>query len=251
MQNPSFKDHFSGLATTYARHRPRYPDALFAYLAEIAESRTCAWDCATGNGQAAQNLAQYFDLVYATDASAAQIQAAEAFPRVEYSVAPAEASGLQTASADVCTVAQAVHWFDFEKFFTEVRRVLKPRGILALWTYTESNITSEIDLVMREFYHEIRPYFPKERQWVDERYATLPFPFEEISTPQFVMEAAWNLDDVLGYYRSWSGVKEYEKQHGSSPLTVVQSRLQAIWGKPEEVREVRWNLYVRLGRMSA
>jgi ubiquinone/menaquinone biosynthesis C-methylase UbiE len=250
MQQPSFNDHFSTLASTYARHRPRYPDALFAYLAKISPSNALAWDCATGNGQAAQNLASHFKRVIATDASSAQIQAAEAASNVEYRVAPAESSGLEAASIDLCTVAQAIHWFNFEKFYAEVRRVLKPQGIFAIWTYTHSEISPAIDGVMHNFYKEIRDYFPPERQWVDEKYATLPFPFEEIAPlPQFVMEAAWNLEDVLGYYRSWSGVKAFRERHGKSPLGGVESRLREVWEEPNHVRPVHWKLHLRVGKI--
>lgn len=249
MQKPSFNDHFSTLASTYARHRPRYPDALFAYLAEIAPSTNLAWDCATGNGQAAQNLASHFKRVIATDASSAQIQAAEPVHNVEYRIAPAENTGLEAASIDICTVAQAIHWFDFEKFYAEVRRVVKPNGILAVWTYTHSEISPAIDGIMRDFYKQIRPYFPPERHWVDEKYATLPFPFEEIASPQFVMEAAWSLEDVLGYYASWSGVKAFKEQHGKIPLHDVESSLREVWANPEHPCSVRWNLHLRIGKL--
>lgn len=253
MPSPAFNDHFSSLSSVYARHRPRYPDALFAYLARIAPSTALAWDCATGNGQAAQNLARHFERVIATDASATQIQAAEPAPNIEYRVVPADQSGLDTASANVCTVAQALHWFNIEQFYAEVKRVLKPHGIIAVWTYTHSRIAPEIDGIMQDFYRDIRPYFPPERALVDDRYTTIPFPFEELTAPPFVMEAAWNLDDVLGYYRSWSGVQGFERQHGGkphrNPLGEVERRLSEVWGERESVREVRWDVHLRVGRV--
>jgi ubiquinone/menaquinone biosynthesis C-methylase UbiE len=244
-----FKDHFSSLASDYARHRPRYPDALFAFLAEQAPSRHLAWDCATGNGQAATALASHFREVIATDASAEQIAAAEPQPHIHYRVASAEHSDLESSSMDICTVAQAIHWFDRERFYDEVRRVVKHGGLLAVWTYSHSTITPEIDAAMREFYAQMRPYFPPERQWVDEEYATLPFPFAEIPAPDFFMEAAWNLADVLGYYRSWSGVKVFQKQHGTSPIPQAEAALGAVWANPEKPLTVRWKLHLRLGRV--
>ena len=113
----SWKDHFSHASDDYRRWRPGYPDELFAWLAAMAPSRAVAWDCATGSGQAAGGLAAHFARVVATDASAAQVAEAEAFGRVEYRVAPAEDSGLPDASVDLVTVAQALHWFEFERFF--------------------------------------------------------------------------------------------------------------------------------------
>ena len=56
----SFKDRFSGHAAEYALYRPHYPKELFQYLASLAPNRDAAWDCATGNGQAAEMLAEYF-----------------------------------------------------------------------------------------------------------------------------------------------------------------------------------------------
>lgn len=245
----SFKDHFSSLASDYARHRPRYPDALFAFLAEQTNNHSLAWDCATGNGQAATALAGHFTEVIATDASAEQIAEAEPHPKVVYRVSPAENSGLEPSSADICTVAQAIHWFDRERFYDEVRRVVRRGGLLAVWTYSQSVVTPEIDAAMREFYAQMRPYFPPERQWVDEEYATLPFPYEEISAPDFFMEAAWNLADVLGYYRSWSGVKAFQKQHGISPIPQAEEALGTVWANPEKPLTVRWKLHIRLGRV--
>lgn len=245
----SFKDHFSSLASDYARHRPRYPDALFQFLAENVPNAQCAWDCATGNGQAALALAKHFSRVIATDASAKQIAAAEQSHGVEYRIAPAEHSTLEDVSVDICTVAQALHWFDWKQFYAEVRRVVRPNGLLAVWTYTHSTITPEIDAVMRNFYARVRSYFPPERQWVDEEYRTIPFPFTEINAPDFYMEALWNLEDVLGYYRSWSGVANYQQQHGKSPLDEVETELRSVWQNPDIPLPVSWKLHLRLGRV--
>jgi len=93
----SFKDHFSKQAADYARFRPRYPREMFEYLGRIAPSRALAWDCATGNGQAAVGLAAVFERVIATDASEKQIANAEPHERVEYRVAPAEESASNQA----------------------------------------------------------------------------------------------------------------------------------------------------------
>ncbi len=58
-----FKDHFSGHAANYAKFRPNYPRQLFEYLVSIAPGRGRAWDCATGNGQAAVGLSAFFECV--------------------------------------------------------------------------------------------------------------------------------------------------------------------------------------------
>lgn len=132
MTESQFQDLFSGVASLYTRFRPRYPSALFEYLASVTPKKDVVWDCATGTGQAAVELAQHFEQVIATDASAEQIANAEQHPRVQYRVSTAEMSGLDSGSIDLITVAQALHWFDLPAFYAEAQRVLKPDGLLAV-----------------------------------------------------------------------------------------------------------------------
>ena len=115
---------FSVESSRYAVARPQYPDQLFDYLADLCEETDSVWDCATGSGQAAISLTKHFDSVQATDVSAAQIANAFAQERVYYSVQPAEKTNFETASFDLVTVATALHWFNLERFWPEVHRVL-------------------------------------------------------------------------------------------------------------------------------
>jgi SAM-dependent methyltransferase len=206
----TFKDHFSANAIGYAASRPDYPAELFAFLAGTVDRHELAWDCATGNGQAARGLAAHFRAVVATDASARQIE--NALPRrgVSYRVAPAEMSGLAAASVDLLTVAQAVHWFDLPLFYAEVERVLRPGGVLALWCYERLRVDPAIDPLIESFYMDtLGPYWPPERRWVESGYRDLPFPFAELPVPAFEMRAEWTLDQVLGYVATWSALQAY------------------------------------------
>jgi SAM-dependent methyltransferase len=246
----SFPDHFSGVAGAYAEHRPRYPERLFAWLAELATGRELAWDCATGSGQAALGLADYFDRVIATDASGAQIAAAVAHPRVEYRVAPAESSGLAPESADLVTVGQALHWFDRPAFYAEARRVLRPDGVVAAWTYGHSSLGEPLgDAVMRRFYSEtVGPYWPPERALVDAGYRTIEVPFVEIEPPQIAMEAKWSLAAFLGYVGTWSAVTRFRAERGFDPVPELAGELRPHWGDPALPRRIRWPLAIRVGR---
>jgi SAM-dependent methyltransferase len=246
----TFKDHFSGRAADYTRYRPSYPPALFAWLAGLTERHDQAWDCGCGSGQAAMGLVPHYRLVVATDPSRQQIDNAVSHERIRYSVAPAEESGLDPASIDLVVVAQALHWFDFARFFAEVRRVTRPGGVLAAISYGEVRLEGSPDLVVSRFYHElIGPYWPPERRYVDEHYTTIPFPFAEIAAPPLAMEMTWNLEHLLGYLGTWSAVKEYERRQGQNPLALIAEELSAAWGDPEEARRISWPLSLRVGRI--
>ena len=250
MPKTRFKVHFSGHASDYSRYRPgTYPDALFKSLAALAPDRDCVWDCATGNGQAALGLAEHFEQVEATDASDQQIAAAKPHPRIRYTVAPADHSGLPDRSVSLVTVAQALHWFDLPKFYTEVRRVAKREGLLACSCYMRCAVNPGVDEVTEKLYNGILgdAYWPPERKHVERGYADLDFPFTEISLPVFHMEVQWTLEGYVGYLRSWSATQAYIKKNGNDPLELVGEELMQAWGDPTAARPVRWPMTVRAG----
>jgi ubiquinone/menaquinone biosynthesis C-methylase UbiE len=250
-QNASstFEDHFSRQSQLYAQYRPKYPDEIYAYLASLAPGHSLAWDCGTGNGQAAVGLAAYFDRVYATDASAKQIALAQENEKVEYRVESAEQVSLDDSTADLVTVAVAVHWFNFDEFYREVKRVLKPDGILAVWTYSLTEISPEVDAVVSTYYYEtLRGFWPERIHYLEEKYETLPFPFEEITPPFFAMERELTLAQYAGFLDSWSATQRYKEQKGHHPLEVIWNQLSTAWGNENEARLVRWPLYFRIGR---
>jgi SAM-dependent methyltransferase len=245
-----FKDHFSGHAGDYARHRPDYPQALFDWLASIAASTGTAWDVACGNGQAAIGLAGQFRRVVASDASAEQVRRAVAHPRVDYFVARAEASGLAARSINLITVAQAAHWFDMAGFAREVRRVARPGGVIAVWCYALAKVTPEIDDPVAVFYEKtLEPYWPPERDLIEDAYRTLPFPFDEIEPPPFEMVKSWTLDAFLSYLGTWSAYRRSVAAKRDDPLPALGERLASHWGPGE--REVRWPIHLRVGLVAS
>lgn len=243
-----FKDHFSGKAEAYTRYRPTYPPELFAWLSSLTSSHELAWDCGCGNGQASLGLVPYFARIIATDPSRQQIENAMQHERIDYGVATAEDSGIAGNTVDLVVTAQALHWFDIDRFYDEVRRVARPDAVIAAISYGEVHVEGEPDPLIGHFYHDtIAPYWPPERHYVDEHYTTIPFPFREIAPPPFAMEIQWDLGHLVGYLGTWSAVKEYEKQRGCDPLSLISDELRAAWGNPLKTRRISWPLSLRVG----
>lgn len=244
-----FKDHFSNHAALYSRYRPAYPAGLFAFLSKQAPGGKLAWDCATGSGQAAVALAEHFAEVIATDASAKQLESAVPHPKVEYRLARAEESRVADAGIDLITVAQALHWFDHEAFYREVQRVLKPGGLIAVWSYNLLHCESDIDALLYHYYRDIiGHYWAPERRHVENGYQDIPFPFEPLPSPCFAMASEWNMEELLGYLFTWSATQRYIHERGNDPLELIREELAALWGEPGRKRHIEWPLTLHLGR---
>jgi len=244
-----FADHFSGHSPDYRRFRPGYPPELFAWLAGHAPALELAWDAGTGNGQSAVGVAAHFRRVLATDPSPEQLAQAETHPRVRYAVAAEQTAELGDGGTDLVTVAQALHWFNFERFFAEARRVLKPGGLFAAWAYNHSRISAEIDPLVRRFQEEtVGPYWAPERVYVDSGYAQVPIPFAAVAAPSFAAKHEWTARLFLEYLRTWSSVKAYQRRHGVDPVDEFAEELFAAWGGAERARAVRFPLVLRAGR---
>jgi len=243
----SFPDYFSSHAAAYAANRPGYPDALFEFLASVSPSRRLAWDCACGNGQATLPLADRFERVVATDASADQLRHAPARENIEYRAAVAEAPALEEGAVDLACAAQALHWLDLELFYPCVRQALKPRGVFAAWGYALTRVSAGVDAIVDDLYAErLRGWWPDARRHIETAYADLPFPFEPIETPDLRMEASWTLERFLAYLRTWSAVKRLREASGRDAVGEVEPALRGVWGEGE--RRVEWPLFIRAGR---
>ena len=246
----AFRDLFSGVAETYAEFRPSQPEALVRWAVGLAPRHELAWDCATGSGQAARAMADHFARVIATDASEAQLAHAAPHARVTYRVATAEASGLAAGSVDLVTVAQALHWFDLDAFYREVRRVLAPGGALAAWSYMSPRIDdAALDALLQEhMYGRLGPYWPPERRLIEDGYRTVPFPFDEVAAPAFDLVARWTLAQLAGYMRSWSATVRYVRAHGRDPIADFEAEARAALADGGEApRTVTWTYAVRAG----
>jgi SAM-dependent methyltransferase len=251
-----YEDHFSGHADAYARHRPRYPDELFAWLASVSPSRALAWDAGTGNGQVAVALAEHFDRVVATDASSDQLAHAVRHERVEYRNEPADRGSSAAGSVDLITAGSAAHWFELDGFYREVRRAGKPGAVVALFSYGPREFADAYasllgDPIVHRFQeHVLAGFWPERIQYVHDRYATLPFPFDEIAAPPpFMMTADWNLRELLAFLDTWSASQRYFQERGTHAIDEIEPELARAWGDPAIRRPVECPLLIRAGRV--
>jgi hypothetical protein len=80
-----------------------------------------------------------------------------------------------------------------------------------------------------------------------EKFEELPFGFDEITPPQFEMVAEWDVENLLGYLRTWSATQRFMAAEQRDPLETVARQLRNTWGA--HVHRVVWPLTVRAGRV--
>lgn len=242
------KDLFSSHSEDYSRFRPGYPEELFEFLRKLCQTREIAWDCGTGNGQVAGELAVLFEQVYATDISVNQLSNAVQKPNIHYTKQPAANTIFPSNYFDLITVGQAIHWFDFEKFYTEAKRVLKKDAVITIFGYSLFRSNPETDEIIRHFYKDIiGQYWQPERQYLEEEYQTIPFPFKELEAPRLEMKQRWTLERLIGYLNTWSAVKAYEAERGQNPVDLIRPKLHQSFG---ETGEINFPILLRVGRQS-
>ncbi len=244
----NWKDNFSQQAASYVQYRPQYPKELYDFLQQITPYKQLAWDCGTGNGQVATQLARFFTEVIATDASASQLSYAKPLPNLMYRVAHAENSGLSSHSVDLITVAQAIHWFDIETFYQEVKRVARQEAVIAIWGYGLLKVSPTIDEIIKELYtNTLGDYWDQERKHLDNAYQSIPFPFQPIPTPVFKMQLLWSLTELIGYLNTWSSVQKFTVAKNYNPVTEIKPFLNLAWGNLALLKPIYWDIYLKVG----
>jgi SAM-dependent methyltransferase len=242
------KDNFSTQANLYVKYRPGYPPELFTFILEQVNQKNRAWDCATGNGQTAKELANFFTRVDATDISPQQLEQAATKANIFYSRQPAEETNFAGNSFDLVTVSQALHWFDFDKFYKEVRRVTKEDGRIAAWMYGLLRISPAIDkLIDHHHFIMLENYWDAERKYVDDHYTSIPFPFEEITCPEFRIEYEWTISQLEGYLGTWSALQKFIAANGHNPVNELMRAITPYW--TTERMKISFPLYLRMGKI--
>lgn len=244
-------DLFSKQANLYARFRPQYPEQIYKFLLTHCPATELAWDCATGNGQAAVDLSKFFKKMIATDLSDQQIRSAIRADNVDYRVLRAEETlAVENHSMDLITVAQALHWFDLDKFYKEVKRLLKPGGVFATWAYAfHAPVQSDIDDYLNNFYFKtLWPFWKNNNKLIWNDYRDLDFPFSEITAPKIDLKVNWSLDDLMGYFKTWSSTQLFIEKHQADPTLELHEKILPFWGESSDVKSLKWNLVFRVGK---
>jgi SAM-dependent methyltransferase len=222
----------------YASYRPTYPPALYEtvikYACEHASSseplRLCV-DVGSGTGQATVALAEYFESVIGVEASESQRAAAVNTERVLYKDGSAEHIPVtDNATVDVVTVAQAAHWFDLPAFYSECKRVLKPGGTVAMWSYGLARLDNQNASSELLNYHTkvMGPFWDERRQLVDDNYASIEIPFQHFVRTSVDMSTDMTLDGLYRYLTTQSCYNTFKKIHPDAeedPLEVLCHKL--------------------------
>lgn len=241
------KDYFSKQSQGYAKYRPVYPSSLFEFIFSLVKEKQLAWDVGTGNGQTAAALAAEFSKVFATDISEQQINHAAKADNINYAIEPAEHTSLGNESVNLVTISQALHWFNFPVFYDEVKRVAKPGAIIAAWTYTLLKIDPQTDrLIYDHHYDTLEDYWDAERIYVDEGYANIPFPFKQLTSPDFNIEVNWNLQQLEGYFNTWSALQKFITINGSNPVPALMEQIKKYWPE-DETRKIVFPIKLKAG----
>ena len=244
------KDLFSKQSETYAKYRPTYPRELFDYILQFVKQRECAWDCGTGNGQAAVVLADYFEKLNASDISEAQVSKAVIKANIEYHICPAEQTPFADNSFDLITVATAYHWLHWKEFKKEATRVGKPGSVIAVWAYNIFSANDEkVNQLIHHFYYDIvYTYWDAERRHVENNYTSVEFDFDPLPSKDFRTDLNWTKEQFIGYLQSWSSVQNYIKTNQSSPIDLINQQINAVW-REGETRIIHFPIFLKLVRV--
>ncbi len=250
IETPKPADHFSSVSASYAQHRPTYPPEVAKSLAELVPARHLTLDAGCGTGQFSVLLAEHFDRVLATDASAEQLARAPQHARIHYVCETAEKMSARDGSVNLIVAAQAAHWFALPAFYAEARRIAAAGAVIALITYSVLAIDDDINERFQRFYwHEVGLYWPPERRHVEAGYADMEFPFEELKAPEATIERLWSLDAFLGYVRTWTATQQAERRGAGHLIVAFERDMATLWGNPDQKRRITWPIAMRIGRV--
>ncbi|KAK9110300.1 hypothetical protein Sjap_018360 [Stephania japonica] len=258
---------FDKQAEVYLSVRPKYPREWFSMLSALTPHHSLAWDAGTGNGQAAIDVAEFYDQVIATDVSEAQISHSMPNPKVKYIHTPHSMSDDELIAmfggegmVDLVTVATAVHWFDLPRFYSVVKRLLrKPSGIIAVWSYrnfTVDDAPPSLELTMKRLFESAHPYWNQGISAVIDEYRTLPFPFESVGlgsegAPLMLeMKQEASFEVCLRVIKSWSVISTAKEQGVDLLNEGMVKELETAWGGTDVIRTLNYKTFMLVGKVA-
>ncbi|XP_010527089.1 PREDICTED: putative methyltransferase DDB_G0268948 [Tarenaya hassleriana] len=251
-------------ASAYKESRPTYPRSWYKMLTEKTTFHERAWDVGTGNGQAAVGLAEYYNRVVATDINQGQLNKATKHPKVTYLLTPESMSENELVavlggenSVDLVTAAQALHYFDLDKFYAVVKRVLrKPGGVIAVWVFNNIVISPPVDRVFKRLADSTVPFRTPRTDMSLAGYRTISFPFESVGIGSegnpLPLDLPWklSLDGFLAYLRSWQLVVKAKQQGVDLLPASLIDEFKAAWGS-NSVKTVVYKFFMIAGKCKA
>ena len=237
----------SAHAAAYAAFRPSYPPSVLETISSFITTHrgsgfNVAVDVACGSGQSSFFLSQRFRRVVGVDISEAQVANAQAkcpvnLPggkEIEFKVGSSDKLPVESSSVDLVTCAQAWHWLEPETLYAEAKRVLNPRGTLAVYGYGNVVVSNqECNQLVSGFYSQLRQggYWHDRRVHIDNEYEAvkLSSPFHITERKDISMAYQMSLSHFAGYVSTWSGYCNYSEQHpGNTVLHDLQEGLRDI-----------------------
>ncbi len=207
-------DFFSDRADLYSTARPIYPPELFSYLASLSPK---------------------------------QLSQAKPHPQIRYSVQLAEETTFADNSFSLITVAQALHWFNFEQFWPEVQRLLKPGGIFAAWSYGFPELEPQLDVILQtQLLDLLKPYWAPQNQLAIDGYQTIVLPLQELEAPAFRLAPQWILTQVLAYFQTSSATKKAIAQEGETFWEQFATMFEQAWRNVSTPKAISMNISLRI-----
>lgn len=241
---------FSGLAQTYARHRPTYPEAALALIDRTAGllPGDLVIDVGCGTGISSRLMAARGYRVIGVEPNAdmrAQAEEAGGVGDIEYRAGTAEETHLPDGCAALVLAAQAFHWFDAPRALAEFHRVLRPGGFVALvW-----NERDERDPFTHEYGELIRAIpgataLEGSRMGAGKVLFQTPL-FEGVTSQEFTHEQVLDEEGLLGRAHSASYVPSAGPQ-----AEALDQGLRALFSRSQKDGAVRMRYVtsVTLGR---
>ncbi len=230
---------FDAAADAYERARPSYPRQVVDWLADalrLAPGVRCC-DLAAGTGKLTRLLAPtgaWLVAVEPVDGMYDHLRATQ--PDVGVVAGTAEALPLADGALDAVTVAQAFHWFDADRAFAELARVLRPGGRVALVWNARAHGVPWVDRCwdVLDRVEKRAPWRDHER-WSDSALGARPG-FGPLHTAEFDHEQVLSRDDVVARFASVSHVAVLPDTDREAVLTEIRDVIDtdpATAGKAE------------------